>query len=497
MVDPVSIAGLTIAVFDQLLKLGERTHEFISDARGLDEEFVLLKRKLAEENNRTRQLKLLLFEETSVYGGTTLFEAFDEDSQEQIKLGLLEPLGKLHEGVELLQRRYALENNKPPKSDSQESLAILSSLRRSTKSPMRYINWSFRDKKRATVILNEFSDINHRIHENIKLLCLASSMGVSSQHHLHHLHTDPHSVVLGYSVDANLRITSEVAQAGRDDLELPDTPWRPILSESRLAQGHFGLAVCDKKDIILEFRHYSPASWDTAWDSKDILVDSRTRSLVNGLARMLQQPREHVFMIPRCLGWKSIPEQCQIAFVFDVPAGRDPQPSSLLSLLRNRNLRTSLNDRLNVAFGLARSIAQLQLVRWVHESFRSENIIFFPVTDTKKAGSPSEDRINYAEPWIFGFEFSRPEDFFSSGATDISLERDVYRHPDRQGIPETRFNKLHDIYALGVVLLEIGLWESWDQMQHIENAHRLGRDFLHKALIKQAEKRLAAKIENG
>ena len=48
--------------------------------------------------------------------------------------------------------------------------------------------------------------------------------------------------------------------------------------------------------------------------------------------------------------------------------------------------------------------------------------------------------------------------------------------------------------SLGVVLLEIGLWESWDQMQHIENAHRLGRDFLHKALIKQAEKRLAAKM---
>ena len=39
-----------------------------------------------------------------------------------------------------------------------------------------------------------------------------------------------------------------------------------------------------------------------------------------------------------------------------------------------------------------------------------------------------------------------------------------------------------------MVLLEIGLWESWDQMQHIENAHRMGRDFLQKALVKQAKK---------
>jgi hypothetical protein len=35
--DPTGIPGLTIAVFDQLLKLGERTHQFISDARALDE----------------------------------------------------------------------------------------------------------------------------------------------------------------------------------------------------------------------------------------------------------------------------------------------------------------------------------------------------------------------------------------------------------------------------------------------------------------------------
>lgn len=318
---------------------------------------------MREENNRTKQLKLLLFEPSSVYGGSTLFEAFDDDSQEQIKLELLEPLGKLHEGVELLQRRYQKEGNACHKPESPETLTILSSLRRSTKSPMKYISWSFRDKKRATIILSEFSDINRRIHENIKLLCLASSIGVNSQQHLHHLHTDPHSVDLGYSMDANLRLTAETAQGSGEDLELPDAPWLDILDNSRLAQGNFGLSVCDGKDVIQEFRQYSVTSSLPSVDG--IAVDSRTRTLVNRLTRMLQQPREQAFLIPRCLGWKFIPDQCQIAFVFDVPAERDPQPLSLLSLLRNRNLKPTLNDKLNVAFGLARSIAQLQLVRWV------------------------------------------------------------------------------------------------------------------------------------
>lgn len=499
MIDPTSIAGLTLAVFDQLLKLVDRTLQFISDARTFDEDLKLLKTKLQDENNRTRQLKLLLFEPSPVYGGHTLFEEFDEDSQEQIKLFLLEPVGKLHEGVELLQRRYKHSDNDSLKSPSTDNFTLFSSLRRSTKSPLRLISWSFRDKKRATVILSDFADVNHRIHENIKLLCLASSIGVNTQQHLQRLQSDPQSIGLGYAVDANLRLASEAAQENNEDLELSDDPWLVPLTNSRVIQGNFGLALCNGINVVQEFRHYSPLTSFSSFppapaNPNDLRVDSRTRNLVNGLTRLLQQPREQVFLIPRCLGWKFIPSQCQITFVFDIPARRDPQALSLLSLLRNRNMKPTLNDKLNLAFGLSRSIAQLQLVRWVHESFRSENILFFPVMDSSHPPSAAEDRIHYNEPWIFGFEFSRPEDFFSSGMTDICLERDVYRHPDRQGQPETRFNKLHDIYALGVVLLEIGLWESWDQLQHVSEAHLMGRNYLQRTLIKQAERRLGPKM---
>jgi hypothetical protein len=55
-----------------------------------------------------------------------------------------------------------------------------------------------------------------------------------------------------------------------------------------------------------------------------------------------------------------------------------------------------------------------------------------------------------------GFEFSRPEFDFSSGRPDKDPARNVYRHPQRQGKPNKPFVKIYDIYALGVVLLEIG-----------------------------------------
>lgn len=41
---------------------------------------------------------------------------------------------------------------------------------------------------------------------------------------------------------------------------------------------------------------------------------------------------------------------------------------------------------------------------------------------------------------------------------------DVYRHPERYGEPDTSFTKTHDIYSLGVVLLEIGLWQTAKEM---------------------------------
>jgi hypothetical protein len=39
----------------------------------------------------------------------------------------------------------------------------------------------------------------------------------------------------------------------------------------------------------------------------------------------------------------------------------------------------------------------------------------------------------------------------------MNAARDVYRHPERQGRPQKLFKKVHDIYALGVVMLEIGM----------------------------------------
>ena len=111
----------------------------------------------------------------------------------------------------------------------------------------------------------------------------------------------------------------------------------------------------------------------------------------------------------------------------------------------------------------------------------------------KHDGGPKAT-IDYTEPWVLGFMFSRPESFFSAGPADFFPARDIYRHPERQGQPQETFKKIHDIYALGVVLLEIGLWEPAIKLEKNMFAHAHSAYAVQSQLIKHAQKRLESRV---
>lgn len=128
----------------------------------------------------------------------------------------------------------------------------------------------------------------------------------------------------------------------------------------------------------------------------------------------------------------------------------------------------------------------------MHESIRSENILLFPTSSTSKSDT-SHDFL-YDEPWVLGFEFSRPEIYFSAGEADFEPSRDIYRHPARQGRPEEMFKKIHDIYALGIVLLEIGLWEPAITLEKNMFKTASNSKAIQAQLVKHAQKRLQTRV---
>lgn len=75
--------------------------------------------------------------------------------------------------------------------------------------------------------------------------------------------------------------------------------------------------------------------------------------------------------------------------------------------------------------------------------------------------------------FLVGFEQLRRVEALSNFKGDLQWERNLYRHPVRQGLwSEEAFTMQHDIYSLGVCLLEIGLWHPFVHL-------RSGRPFKH------------------
>ena len=230
--------------------------------------------------------------------------------------------------------------------------------------------WSLRDKKRVESIVRDFNDQNARIHEKIKLWCLASQLGVNIQH-LQRLQNDDISKRLGFDKDATLRLTQWDAQNFQTSLELRDNSWNKHLKAipPRPDQGLFATFEKDGKTLIQENHIYdeavgnfgSPNSVDTP------ALDTRTKKRVDALAKLLHQPKEQVFRIPPCVGWKYLPLQRSIAFVFEIQPTLSAEPTSLLRLLSSAEVKPELGDKFRLALGLSRCIAQLHMVKWVSE----------------------------------------------------------------------------------------------------------------------------------
>lgn len=132
--------------------------------------------------------------------------------------------------------------------------------------------------------------------------------------------------------------------------------------------------------------------------------------------------------------------------IFSTPVAQAPR--TLRSCLVSRVPHT-LTERVDLAKQLARSVSYVHTLDFVHKNLRPENVVGF---GTAKLGSF----------FLIGFEQVRGADGMTFYRGDADWHKNLYRHPERQGLhPEERYCMQHDMYSLGVCLLEIGLWGSF------------------------------------
>lgn len=233
-----------------------------------------------------------------------------------------------------------------------------------------------------------------------------------------------------------------------------------------------------------------PIAFSTSWVSREsqtnrrVLVDriqppqnadlEAIRRDVSSLARVLSRPATSSFGLLPCRGVIALPEaqtppnsevqqhgtsvtsgqprwsRFEFEFVFAIP-GDIRQPRTLRAILIDADSSHSLNERLELAKQAINSVMFVHSAKFVHKNIRPETIVVFKKGN--EALGPS---------FLVGFERFRSASSATYLLGDSSWERNMYRHPSRQGVrPEASYKMQHDIYSLGVCLLELGLWTSF------------------------------------
>ena len=147
-------------------------------------------------------------------------------------------------------------------------------------------------------------------------------------------------------------------------------------------------------------------------------------------------------------------EESGFSFILRFPqqAENSQLPRSLRQMLMFAT-EHSLTERMNLAKQLARAVSYIHSLGFVHKNIRPETIIGFRMDGQS---------VNLESVFLTGFGHFRAEDGATGLLGDAKWETNLYRHPDRQGLhPEEEYVMQHDIYSLGVCLLEVGLWKSF------------------------------------
>lgn len=243
------------------------------------------------------------------------------------------------------------------------------------------------------------------------------------------------------------------AASMRDAIKPEQTTTKRLL----LPSGSLDLLAAE--DITYSTARFLPRPKSTKWvvidpiPYNDTNRDILTRN-VRSLANKLSNADPSVFNILKCRGLIKLHEDPNssevLNLVFDTPTSSSQRPQSLRHHLTQRTPH-NLTDRVAFARQVANAISFVHTLGFVHKNVRPENLIEFGSTET-----------TLGSLYLIGFEQVRTADGRTYRQGDDSWSKDLYRHPDRQGTaPSEDYCMQHDIYSLGVCLLEIGLWGSF------------------------------------
>jgi hypothetical protein len=234
---------------------------------------------------------------------------------------------------------------------------------------------------------------------------------------------------------------------------------RILLSEYRQ------LAWYDNEPVLLE------------WRSVDRSNSPRVEYRVDKASALLRELADPSFHSLACRGYIKDHESGRYGHVFELPymAERShrnihtlhprsrlpplPAMRTLREMLSTPSACPSLNLRISYAIILFETILQLHTAGWLHKELRSENILFIQNSSTEP---PSDQSLLRSKMYLAGYVYARadgPLEF--TEPLESEAEADLYRHSLYLGNSRLAYRKSFDIFSIGCILLELGLWSSF------------------------------------
>ncbi|KAI0167167.1 hypothetical protein GGR52DRAFT_584978 [Hypoxylon sp. FL1284] len=317
------------------------------------------------------------------------------------------------------------------------------------------------DPSMAKVALADLQEWNAQVYQAILRNLLLSPSFFSSET-AQELSQDPKAGPIGLAESAKLRLLNEKLAGTFDYSTISALPFNSVTQIKDFRQYAVGKYRNDL--VILESRLYGEGGQE-----KETVV-----AQVKKLSRLLREVSHPMFHIAPYVGYIDQPSRHRFGLLFTVPGhvasiNNAKAPFITLKDAYKNEKVMSLNVRANIALRLARALSSLHAVGWLHKSIRSENIIFIQAQrqqeeeGTEDMGPSGRSAgavptFDFSRPHLFGFDISRSGADMSNATREFRPSNQPYTHPARWGRPTETFSMLHDAYALGVVLLEVGCW---------------------------------------
>jgi hypothetical protein len=217
------------------------------------------------------------------------------------------------------------------------------------------------------------------------------------------------------------------------------------------------IAISKDRLELVEFRNYSLQAPSQTIDATELLV--------RDLAARLHHIDPSTMGLLHCNGFTHDKLNRRFAVRFRYPAEKGTAQTlhSLLVHKSDNGAQHPLSERVTLARKLASAVLYMHACEFVHKSIRPDNVLIFE-NSLLVGDEATKQKYPYVigEPFLVGFDSIRKAVAASYMIRVEDWKKNIYLHPDRHRMGQgDEYTVRHDLYSLGVVLLEIALWRSF------------------------------------